>query len=76
MRIKELGLVAFGLFSDYRIDLAGNRGLTLIYGLNEAGKSTVLRAIQDFLYGIPLSLIHISPKILIRLAITAAFPIW
>lgn len=54
MRIKELGLVAFGLFSDYRIDLAGNRGLTLIYGLNEAGKSTVLRAIQDFLYGIPL----------------------
>lgn len=54
MRIKELGLLAFGLFSDYRIDLAGSGGLTLIYGLNEAGKSTVLRAIQDFLYGIPL----------------------
>lgn len=54
MRIKELNLVAFGLFSDYRIDLEGGQGLTLIYGLNEAGKSTVLRAIQDFFYGIPL----------------------
>lgn len=54
MKIQELNLVAFGLFSDFRIDLAGDGGLTLIYGLNETGKSTVLRAIQDFLYGIPL----------------------
>lgn len=53
MRIKELNLKAFGSFTDYLVSFEGRGTLNLIYGLNEAGKTTVLRAIRDFLYGIP-----------------------
>ena len=54
MRFQRLELRAFGLFSGHPIDLSeGREGLHLIYGPNEAGKSTALRAITQFLYGIP-----------------------
>lgn len=54
MKIAELHLIAFGPFTDCRIDLsAGNHGLHIIYGPNEAGKSSSLRAVTDFLYGFP-----------------------
>ena len=54
MRFLELNLIAFGPFTERRIDLAaGRQGLHLIYGPNEAGKSSSLRAITDFLYGFP-----------------------
>jgi uncharacterized protein YhaN len=46
--------MAYGPFTDNRLDLSGGQqGLHLIYGPNEAGKSSSLRAITDFLYGIP-----------------------
>lgn len=55
MRFLELNLMAFGPFTDLQIDLSGgNYGLHLIYGANEAGKSSTLRAITDFLFGIPI----------------------
>ncbi|WP_437687461.1 AAA family ATPase [Sorangium sp. So ce176] len=58
VKILELHLLAFGPFTDLRLDFsAPSPGLHLIYGPNEAGKSTALRAIRGLLYGIP----HITP---------------
>ncbi len=54
MKLLELNLIAFGPFSDCRIDFSeGQPGLHLIYGPNEAGKSSTLLAIDYFLYGFP-----------------------
>ncbi|HOZ48819.1 MAG TPA: AAA family ATPase [Candidatus Hydrogenedentes bacterium] len=54
MRFDRIDLIAFGPFTDFRIDLsAGDEGLHIVYGPNEAGKSSALRAITQFLYGIP-----------------------
>ena len=54
MRFRKLDLTAFGHFTDATIDLsAGQFGLHMIFGPNEAGKSSSLRALTDFLYGIP-----------------------
>lgn len=54
MKILELQLRAFGAFSDFHLDLSGgNEGLHLIYGPNEAGKSTARRALTNLFYGIP-----------------------
>ncbi|AUX36459.1 MULTISPECIES: YhaN family protein [Sorangium] len=58
VKILELHLLAFGPFTDLRLDLSSpSPGLHVIYGPNEAGKSTALRAIRGLLYGIP----HITP---------------
>lgn len=54
MRFLSLSLLAFGPFTGHVIDLsAGDPGLHVVYGHNEAGKSTALRAITGLLYGIP-----------------------
>ncbi|MFN4258555.1 MAG: AAA family ATPase [Gemmataceae bacterium] len=54
MKILRLDLLAFGPFTDTRLDLsAGCQGLHLIYGPNEAGKSSALRALRRLFYGIP-----------------------
>lgn len=54
MKILQLELIAFGLFTDQVLDFsAGNHGLHLIYGANEAGKSTMRRALTHLLFGIP-----------------------
>ncbi|MCA9159629.1 MAG: AAA family ATPase, partial [Planctomycetales bacterium] len=56
MKIAELQLIAFGPFTDCQLDLsAGSHGLHILYGPNEAGKSSSLRAITHFLYGFPAS---------------------
>jgi uncharacterized protein YhaN len=53
MKLVELSLIAFGSFEDERIDLSGDGPvLHVIYGPNEAGKSTALRAITGLLYGV------------------------
>lgn len=53
MKIARLDLKAFGPFTDEVLDLsAGQCGLHLIYGPNEAGKSSALRALHQLLYGI------------------------
>ena len=49
MHIKELFISDFGKFKDYRISLSS--GLNVIYGQNEAGKSTVQAFIKAMLYG-------------------------
>jgi uncharacterized protein YhaN len=54
MRFRQLDLIAFGHFTDLSIDLSqGNYGLHLIYGPNEAGKSTSLRALTALLFNFP-----------------------
>jgi len=54
MRIDRLDLTAYGPFSDKSLNLSdGSSGLHLIYGDNEAGKSTSLRALIAWLFGIP-----------------------
>ncbi len=54
MRLLELHLKAFGHFTDRRLDLSGGtQGLHLVYGPNEAGKSSALRALKCLLYGFP-----------------------
>ena len=54
MRFRRLDLPAYGKFSDASLELPdGSPDLHLIYGPNEAGKSTLRSAVVDFLYGIP-----------------------
>lgn len=54
MKILRLDLVAFGPFTGSALDLsAGREGLHIVYGPNEAGKSSALRALRQLLYGIP-----------------------
>lgn len=56
MRIERLDLIAYGPFTNKSLNLSnGNSGLHLIYGDNEAGKSTSLRALIAWLFGIPAS---------------------
>jgi uncharacterized protein YhaN len=55
MKIRELRLTAFGPFTGVNIDLSrGREGLHVVYGPNEAGKSSALRALRNLFYGIPL----------------------
>src|SRR3569623_1852423 len=54
MRFDALHLPAFGPFTGLRLDFpAAEADLHLIYGANEAGKSSLLRAIGDLLFEIP-----------------------
>ncbi len=56
MRINRLDLTRYGKFTDTTIDFGaapvGSPDLHLIYGPNEAGKSTTLDAILDLIFGI------------------------
>ena len=76
MKILELALHAFGPFTDAVLDLsAGQEGLHLIYGPNEAGKSSALRALRQALFGIPAqssdSFVHPYSKMRIGLTLRA-----
>lgn len=68
MRFLDLRLLAYGPFTDHRLDLAGgDQGLHIVYGPNEAGKSASLRAIGSLLYGIdprcPDKFVHPYPDL-------------
>ena len=54
MKILQMNLIAFGPFKDTLLELGGgDEGLHIIYGPNEAGKSSALRALRQMLFGIP-----------------------
>ena len=53
MKLRTLFLTAFGPFTGTALDFSGPANLHLVYGANEAGKSSALRAITDLRYGIP-----------------------
>ena len=68
MRIDRLDLIAYGPFSEKSLNLSdGVSGLHLIYGDNEAGKSTSLRALIAWLFGIPTrtndNYLHANPQL-------------
>ncbi|SDB12914.1 Uncharacterized protein YhaN [Desulfonatronum thiosulfatophilum] len=53
MKINRLELAAYGHFTNHSLDFtSATPGLHVVYGPNEAGKSTALRAIRALLYGI------------------------
>ncbi len=59
MRIQRLDLLRYGCFTDVSLDLpAHTPDIHIVFGPNEAGKSTSLAALEDFLFGIP----HNSPR--------------
>ena len=57
MRLRRLDLTRYGCFTDFQVDFGERRpsipDLHVIYGPNESGKSTLLSAFLDLLYGIP-----------------------
>ncbi|MBU1003667.1 MAG: AAA family ATPase [Proteobacteria bacterium] len=53
MKLRRLELVAFGPFTGTVLDFGEGDGLHLVCGANEAGKSSSMRALKNFLYGIP-----------------------
>ncbi len=58
MRFEQLLLTRYGHFTDFKLDFGvkpthGKPDIHVLYGPNEAGKSTTLSAITDLLHGIP-----------------------
>lgn len=54
MRIRRLDLLRYGHFTDADFHLpAAQPDIHVVYGPNEAGKSTALSAVEDLLFGIP-----------------------
>jgi len=50
LKIKKLKINGFGNLEGKKIEF--NRNINIIYGKNEAGKSTLLKFIIDMFYGI------------------------
>src|SRR5258708_4335410 len=77
MRIRKLGLRRYGKFTDGVIDFgersAGAPDLHIVYGPNEAGKSTAMSACMDLFYGshhqLWLDFLHPSPTMRIEAAL-------
>jgi len=68
MIIRELNLASFGPFTDRRLVFDQDVcGLHIVYGPNEAGKSSALRGLKALLYGIeertPDNFLHANDKL-------------
>lgn len=80
MRLDRLDLVRYGRFTEVRVEFPapapGSPDLHLVYGPNEAGKSTLFSAWLDLLYGIPLrtryDFLHPGPTMQIGARLTHA----
>lgn len=80
MRLDRLELTRYGRFTDRSIAFAppaaGGPDLHVVYGPNEAGKSTIFSAWLDLLFGIPMrtryDFIHPGPTMLIGALLTHA----
>ncbi len=54
MRLRRLDLVRYGRFTEVALELPPhNPDIHIVFGPNEAGKSTALSALEDLLFGIP-----------------------
>ena len=77
MKILRLDLTAFGPFTGHSLDFStGDAGFHLVFGPNEAGKSSALRALRQLLYGIPTrsedNFLHPYPSLRIGARLQAA----
>ena len=68
MRLRRLDLLRYGRFTEESLDLPRpdrQPDFHVVFGPNEAGKSTALLAIEDLLFGIPrtspLNFLHANP---------------
>ena len=53
MRLTRLDLLCYGAFADRGFSLRPDARLHVVYGANEAGKSSTLAAVRDLLFGFP-----------------------
>ena len=54
MRLARLDLLRYGRFTDTSIELPrAEQDIHIVFGANEAGKTTSLTAIEDMLFGVP-----------------------
>ncbi len=53
MRLLSLTLEKYGAFSDRRLEFRDGAAAHIVFGPNEAGKSTALSAVGDLLFGFP-----------------------
>lgn len=53
MRFTRIGLLRYGALTDTVLPLRPDAALHVVYGPNEAGKSSALSAISDLLFGFP-----------------------
>ncbi|HEY0027380.1 MAG TPA: AAA family ATPase [Allosphingosinicella sp.] len=58
MRLTELRIEKYGGYATRSLAIPESAGLAVIYGPNEAGKSTCLEAISDFLFSIPANTVR------------------
>ncbi len=70
MKIKRLELKAFSHFTHEALDFSSPiPGLHIVYGPNEAGKSSAMRALHAWLFGFPVrtgdNFLHQSPQLLV-----------
>ncbi|WP_394789379.1 AAA family ATPase [Rhodoferax sp.] len=70
MKLQKLFLSAFGPFTDKLLDFSATPArVHLVFGPNEAGKSSALRAMADLRFGIPLrsgdNFVHDNAKLLL-----------
>ncbi|GAE91098.1 hypothetical protein JCM21714_34 [Gracilibacillus boraciitolerans JCM 21714] len=67
MRFDYLHLEAFGHFTNYELLFEEDKNFHILYGPNEAGKSTILRSVSNLLYGFPQqttdSFLHSNQKL-------------
>jgi uncharacterized protein YhaN len=75
MRLDSLTIPAFGHFSDFSLQFPKSKyDVHLIYGPNEAGKSSLLRAVNNLFFGIPTrtsdNFLHPNAKLLIGATIS------
>ena len=54
MRLTRLDLERYGPFAGTVLDFRPDAALHIVYGRNEAGKSSALAAITDLFYGFEL----------------------
>ncbi len=74
MRIQKLELERYGHFTGKTLEFRPDASLHVVYGANEAGKTSALNAFADLLFGFPTrtpyNFVHDNPKLLLGATIT------